>query len=241
MKPFKLIMFCFLLAKLASPFVLAGDPLSEYDKKIISFIKKEGHSMDAPTYPEGHQYWKDLKWYRAQGRQVRPALIYLLEYDYAGDWPKMHDVMNGLTYISGDQSDLVTHIRKQLPKLINIKDETSLGYIQESIEILAKHGDVHDLSLMGKFQDVDDKIVKFKINQSIQKLSERLEQEKKRRLTPFQREEINENVTTRKEKNVRNSSETHPKEVAQSSNRWVYIFLMICFVCFGLWRIQYRR
>lgn len=149
--------------------------LTNYDHKVIEQFKKYGHMSGGVGYPEGHQYWEDLKWFYAQKEKVRPALMYLLEHEYKGQWEKMSDVMNGLgNREQEDQSDLVAHIRKNLPKLIDNEDRQKNRYKHKSIRFIVEYGDASDLPLLEKFLNVEGELPKFHVKKNIQKLKDRL-------------------------------------------------------------------
>lgn len=120
--------------------------LSSYDHKVIEHYKKYGHMSGGVGYPEGHQYWKDLKWFHNQGDKVISGLMYLLEHEYRGQWDKMNDVMSGLgNPHREDRSDLIEHIRKNLPQLVGNEERKKHRYKHNSIDLLVQYGDASDL------------------------------------------------------------------------------------------------
>ena len=171
------LMLCFIFC-LDIGIAQEATPLCGYDQKIIAFYREHGHYTDHPGYPENHKYWEELRWFRAQGIKVRPGLVYLLENEYKGQWEKMSDVMSGLSQASGDKSDLVGHIRKNLPDLIGNEERQKDGYVHKSIRFLAQYGNATDLPLLEKFLNVEGELPQFHIRKSIQKLKTRLAKEK---------------------------------------------------------------
>ena len=152
--------------------------LKSYDQKVVDFYKEHGHYTDHPGYPEGHQYWKDLAWFREQGDKVRLGLMYLLEHEYKNQWEKMSDVMCGLSHASGDKSDLIEHIRKNLPNLIGDEEGEKHGYKHTSIRFLAQYGNATDIPLLEKFLDAEGILPQAHVKASIKKLKNRLAKEK---------------------------------------------------------------
>lgn len=153
--------------------------LTDYDRRVIDFAKKHGHYTDHPGYPEGHQYWRDLVWFHNAGDKVIPGLMYLLENEYKGQWNKMRDVISTLgNRHRKDRSDLLRHIRKNLPQFVEEVNTHNGGYIYTSLRCLSQHGDASDIPLMEKFAKIGNEIEKLHTRQDIQKLKDRLAKEK---------------------------------------------------------------
>ncbi len=152
--------------------------LTDYDRRVIAFYMEHGHYTDHPGYPEEHQYWKDLKWFYAQKEKVRPALMYLLEHEYKGQWEKMSNTMNGLETRPGNKNDLVNYIRRSLPQFVDNREKEAGRYLNKSIRLLSKYGDSSDLPLLEKFLNIEGIIEQFHVKENIQKLKDRLAKEK---------------------------------------------------------------
>jgi hypothetical protein len=152
--------------------------LTDYDRRVIAFYMEHGHYTDHPGYPEEHQYWKDLKWFYAQKEKVRPALMYLLEHEYKGQWEKMSNTMNGLETRPGNKNDLVNYIRRSLPQFVDNREKEAGRYLNKSIRLLSKYGDSSDLPLLEKFLNIEGVIEQFHVKENIQKLKDRLAKEK---------------------------------------------------------------
>ncbi len=201
--------------------------LTDYDHKVIEQFKKYGHMSGGVGYPEDHQYWKDLKWFHDQGDKVRPGLMYLLDHEYMGQWNQMRDVMSGLgKRRNEDQSDLVEHIRRNLPQFVESMEKGNEGYVYTSLGYLSQYGDASDISLMEKFAEIGGEIERLHTRQDIRKLKDRLTREqelKEGRLKKRGDEVSDEERKQRSSKNQENSS----VEKKEPASRWMYILVPV--------------
>jgi len=153
--------------------------------------------------------------------------MYLLDHEYMGQWNQMRDVMSGLgNRRNEDQSDLVEHIRRNLPQFVESMEKGNEGYVYTSLGYLSQYGDASDISLMEKFAEIGGEIERLHTRQDIRKLKDRLTREqelKEGRLKKRGDEVSDEERKQRSSKNQENSS----VEKKEPASRWMYILVPV--------------
>lgn len=218
--------------------------LTDYDYKVIEQFKKYGHMSGGVGYPENHQYWKDLKWFHDQGDKVRPGLMYLLEHEYKGQWNQMRDVMSGLgNRRDEDQSDLVEHVRRNLPQFVDKVKNDNRGYVYKSLRYLSEYGDASDIPLMEKFAEIGGEIERLHTRQDIRKLKDRLTREKELKEMDTKKKRDYEVSDEARKRGPTKSQEKPSVEKKESAYQWMYILATVVFSLAAFWylkRIQTR-
>lgn len=164
------------------PLTMAAEsaPKDAVSTRVLSFFREHGHYVDAPEHDADSSYWIELKWYRAQGEGVRPALMYLMTVEYGGQFAKMADTLNALLNAPGDQAEVLRFVRTELRSLYEEGNEEASSFVNVSLRALAKYGDGGDLSLIEQFKDFPDPTVRSSAFRQYQNLKKSVEDQQKR-------------------------------------------------------------
>ncbi len=221
--------------------------LSDLDREIIEFFETE--HFDAPDYPDLESLHNKLRWYWGLGQKARPALMYLLTEKYDGNLENMKRAIDALSAMDGDRSDVLNHVRTNLPGMIDSEEiyEKS-NYINSCLGALGRHGSPEDMDLIRTFLDYQDYIVKTMAENQLIHIQQRIDagefDEPKTRREPGSGALDENNEKPSESVSGADDDEKPAKnEESDSTTGWALAALvgLLAMVLLGWWRLRIAR